>query len=62
MWVNYAIYDRYGHLVFQTTNPTECWDGRRNGINQNIGAYVYFITAKGICGPMNRQGTVMLER
>ena len=59
---NFTIYNRYGKLVFHSTNPSNCWDGFYHGARQNTGAYVYFIKAMGICGPVNRQGTVMLVK
>jgi gliding motility-associated-like protein len=38
------IYDRYGTLLFETTDYSAGWDGRfRNGKNASPGAYAYFL-------------------
>jgi len=59
---SFMIYNRYGFVVFETNNPSNCWDGRFKGQNQSAGAYIYYIKANGPCGPVSRQGTVMLIR
>jgi gliding motility-associated-like protein len=38
------IYNRWGNLVFQTTNLTQGWDGNVNGVPQEMDAYTYFIS------------------
>jgi gliding motility-associated-like protein len=35
------IYDRWGKLVFETTDPLEGWDGTRNGSTCPAGQYIY---------------------
>ena len=57
-----TIFNRYGHTVFQTNDPSRCWDGVYKGERQNSAALVYIITAKGVCGDISRKGTVMLIR
>ena len=37
------IFNRFGKLVFQSTNINEGWDGKFNGIDQDMDAYTYFI-------------------
>lgn len=44
----YRIYDfrvvnRYGRVVFTTTNQQDRWDGTHNGIPQGMGTYYYYI-------------------
>ena len=39
--LNYHVYNRWGQVVFQTTDPTICWDGTFNGKPVDSGAYVY---------------------
>ncbi len=39
------IYDRWGGVLYQTTNMAEGWDGRSNGDYLPNGVYVYFIEA-----------------
>lgn len=44
----FKIFNRWGNLVFETTNQNDTWDGKRKGKDQDIGTYIYFIkgTAK----------------
>ncbi len=37
----FRVYNRYGNLVFETTDWTKKWDGRINGILQPSGTYVW---------------------
>lgn len=37
----FSIYNRWGKLVFYTTNPNEKWDGLYNNTNCGLGVYVY---------------------
>lgn len=37
------IFNRFGKVVFQTTTLNEGWDGKYNGIDQEMDAYTYFI-------------------
>lgn len=40
----FAIYNRFGQIVFQTTNPNEGWEGRlSNGDYAPAGIYIYVI-------------------
>ncbi len=39
--LNYHVYNRWGQVVFQTTDPAICWDGTFNGKPVESGAYVY---------------------
>lgn len=62
--IEFSIYNRYGQRVF-TTNTMDGygWDGRFNGILQDLGTYNYY--AKGICGNGGNQeveykGTITL--
>jgi gliding motility-associated-like protein len=38
------IFNRWGNLVFQTTNLNQGWDGSFNGVQQEMDAYTYFIS------------------
>lgn len=35
------IYDRYGQLVYQGEGSALSWDGKKNGMPQNAGVYIY---------------------
>lgn len=39
--LTFRVYDRNGGLVFETSDWTRKWDGRRNGIPQPSGAYAW---------------------
>lgn len=41
------IYNRWGELVFITTDPTQGWDGKYNEKEQDIDTYVYTVSAVG---------------
>ena len=38
------IFNRWGNIVFQTTNLNQGWDGNVNGNPQEMDAYTYFIS------------------
>ncbi len=59
----FRIYDRYGHLLWQTHNITEGWDGTSAGLEADIATYVYVV--KGICSSgatIEKSGNVTLIR
>ncbi len=60
--LQFFIYNRYGNIVFTTTNPDECWDGTYKGNPVEGGNYVYYIKAKTACGPVERKGNLILVR
>jgi gliding motility-associated-like protein len=39
----FRIYNRFGKIVFQTNRVTDSWDGRFNGLDQEMDAYTYVI-------------------
>ncbi|MBK8474326.1 MAG: gliding motility-associated C-terminal domain-containing protein [Sphingobacteriales bacterium] len=41
--LKFSIFDRWGALVFQTTNTSDAWDGTINGKNAAAGVYVYVL-------------------
>ena len=41
--VEFKIYNRWGNLVFQTSNIDEGWDGTFNGKSQPTDSYVYYV-------------------
>jgi gliding motility-associated-like protein len=40
---NFKIYNRWGEIIFNTTNIREGWDGNYKGIQQPSGIYTYII-------------------
>lgn len=63
---NLTIYNRWGIKVFETTNPTECWDGQiLNGDKSSEGNYFWVIKIRSNCiNPKTEmiQGFVQLFR
>ena len=61
--VEFNIYNRWGELIFHTTDATKCWDGKWKGREQNSGVFVYWVRAKSKCeATIFRKGTVLLIR
>ncbi|HEY8895350.1 MAG TPA: PKD domain-containing protein [Niastella sp.] len=59
----FAVYNRWGQLMFRTTNFDEGWDGMINGKMAEAGTYVYVAAAIDYRGrPLNRKGTFILLR
>jgi len=46
----FSVYDRWGQLVFNTTDMTKGWDGKINGQLQGNGTFVWIINAEGFDG------------
>ena len=62
-WFDMQIYDRWGNLVFRTSNINQQWDGTLNKQKAPEGAYVYKIFARGVYeGARSLDGTVTLLR
>ena len=60
---HFRIFNRWGQLVFETTNINQGWNGRYNDVPQPMGTYVYqlqAITNKGKI--INKQGNITLIR
>ncbi|MCI5081997.1 MAG: gliding motility-associated C-terminal domain-containing protein, partial [Saprospiraceae bacterium] len=38
------IFDRWGAVVYESTDPAEGWDGRRKGSKLGSGVYVWWAT------------------
>jgi len=58
-----AVYDRWGRMVFETTNPNTGWDGTTGGIQQPSGTYAWICIYRLYQQPQRVQrGTVILIR
>ena len=41
----FRVYNNWGEVVFETSDQNIGWDGRRNGIDQPVGVYVWTLVA-----------------
>lgn len=58
-----TIFDRYGAVIFETTDYSTSWDGTKNGQRLPQGVYVYAIRFNQPNGELlEKQGTVLLLR
>ena len=60
--IELSVFNRWGNLVFHTTNPNACWDGTYKGQPQDTGGFPYIIKAKTLCGEIIKKGIVILVR
>ncbi len=59
----FSIYNRYGQMVFNTSEVNKGWDGKLSGIEQPAGGYVYQTEGVDFSGAVVfRKGTVVLIR
>jgi gliding motility-associated-like protein len=57
------IYNRWGEMVFQTSDPREGWDGTYNGTPQEMEVYFYVMSGKFVNDEeFSKQGNVTLLR
>ncbi len=58
-----SVYDRYGQMIFHSTNPFQGWNGTIKGGAYNSGAFAWFATYN-IIGqaPVMQKGMVVLMR
>jgi gliding motility-associated-like protein len=53
------IYNRWGTVIFESTNPKQQWDGKYNGEPAESGTYVYQLFATGVSSK-GKTGSVTL--
>jgi gliding motility-associated-like protein len=59
----FRIYNRWGELIFSTTQSGQGWNGKINGKNQGTGVYVWIVKAVDFTGKeIVEKGTVTLIR
>lgn len=59
----FMLYNRYGQVVFTSSDPYHGWDGNYKGRPQNAGVYVWIAAGKTFRGTaIVRRGTVVLLR
>jgi gliding motility-associated-like protein len=60
---HFRVYDRWGVVVFQTSNIDEGWDGTFKGVPQPVGVYIYDVSAVSNTGKeFTKSGNVTLLR
>ncbi|RYE24089.1 MAG: gliding motility-associated C-terminal domain-containing protein [Sphingobacteriales bacterium] len=57
-----TVYNRWGEIVFQTSEVSQCWDGVYKSQREGSATFVYVITADTNCGQILRKGYVNLIR
>ncbi len=61
--MEFQIYDRWGELLFSTSNPKTGWDGSYKGQPMNMGVFVYYLTATIFNGrTISKKGNVTLMK
>ena len=59
----FSVYNRYGQLLYSTTDPHKGWDGKFKGLEQPSGTYVWVIRGTDLNGVVHaKRGTVVLTR
>jgi gliding motility-associated-like protein len=59
----FSVYNRYGELIFKSTNENDGWDGLIKGKEQNTGSYVWIAEAVDYVGRIVfRKGSCLLVR
>jgi gliding motility-associated-like protein len=59
----FIIVNRWGQKVFQTTNQSAGWDGRLNGVPQDMGTYTYYLRYTCTDGrTLEKKGDLVLVR
>lgn len=61
--LEYSIFNRYGEVVFTTTNMATGWNGTVEGKEAEMGTYIYLVRAYDLGGTLvQRQGNIVLVR
>lgn len=59
----FTVYNRWGQVVFDTSNPSAAWDGTLNGSSCEAGVYAWHVSYTDFKGLTDsRRGVVMLLR
>jgi gliding motility-associated-like protein len=60
---SFQVYNRYGQLVYSSTQVMKGWDGTLGGVEQPAGTYVWVISGVDLSGQSHfKKGTVLLIR
>ena len=56
------IFNRWGQLIYNTNEKSKGWDGKFQGVDQEVGSYVYMIITNCNSNQAQRKGTIVLIR
>ncbi len=60
--LNFAIFDRWGEKVFETSDPTQGWDGTYKGKKLDAAVFVYYLKAKVNNIDVDKHGNITLVK
>jgi len=61
--LDFAVFDRWGNKMFETTDINDGWDGTYHGKKMNMGTYMWFLSCLEQDGsPVVRSGNTALIR
>lgn len=60
--LNFAVFDRWGEKVFETSNPATGWDGTLKGKPLDAAVFVYYLTAKVDGKEVKKHGNITLVK
>jgi gliding motility-associated-like protein len=59
----FRVFNRWGQMIFSTSDPFKGWDGKINGVDQQTGTYVWIAEAIDYKGNLvSRKGVVTIVR
>jgi gliding motility-associated-like protein len=59
--IDFRIFNQWGQLIFQTTDPAQGWDGKHKGKLQPVGVYAYVLKVVRQDGTIvNKKGSINL--
>ncbi len=63
MAMRFSIFDRWGNKVFETTDPSQCWNGDYLGKRLSTAVFVYYLEATLLSGKkITKKGNISLIR
>jgi gliding motility-associated-like protein len=61
--MTFAIYNRWGELIFLTNDVNACWDGTHKGVTAMTGVYAYRLFVEQLDGnKIERTGKITLTK
>ena len=61
-FTDFKVLNRWGEVIFNTTDPSQGWDGSHEGVAQDIGVYYYIVKYKCDGKSQTKSGQVTLVR